>query len=281
MQDAHAAPGEWGTAGGVDAYASWAEPAPTAFEVTLIETIPAEPVIAADDEAAEAENAAQVAWAEEPPTTPAWEGERTADDVEALDAAQETDAEAPDAVTAAEGRDAEAENAAQVAWAADSPTAPVWESETTADDVEPRSSAAGTPVGGAADGAREAPQPVSTAEAAWAAAVETPFGAPAESDDWSSGETLTVEEAWPGAYGSEGAGDAESTAAGEVPAAEPGAASTDAASDAQQGEDYAQWEADFAAALDSLDQGSGSLSAAGAAEDGSGEAIELGTPGEG
>jgi hypothetical protein len=147
------------------------------------------------------------------------------------------DAMAADAVSPAE-REAEAEvleaqNAAEVAWAADAPTAIAWEGEVTSDDVEP------------------------------VVPVETPaWGASSpEVQAWNAAETLPVAEAFPADpmtntpsdWSAPNPSPALETAPG-TEAARPGAEAVVAApGQPQAGDDYAQWEADFAAALDGLD----------------------------
>ena len=190
-----------------------AEPAGE-VEITYTETIVAADAWATPDEVAQAENAAEVAWAAEPPAAAPWEGATTADDVDRVAAAADPWSEpaaapqvaadewaSPDSVT-------QAENASEVAWSTQSTTFLAWEGEDTADDIQPA-----------------------------AAAIAEPEPEPATMELAPEPEAVTEHE--PGTEPAAMEPETETLGEPDAPAS---------------GDDYAAWEADFAAALENLDR---------------------------
>ncbi len=249
--------------GDASAFTEAGEPPRAEVELTVAETIAFAETWASAEELAEAERAAEVAWAAEPPTAVAWESEPTADDLQPSTAPVESETDAPEEATDPEEEaQIAAANAAEVAWAAEPQSAAAWEGEETADDAEPEA-----PTEAEAPTEPEAVEPESDAEAeptdaeeeaqiaatnaaevAWAA--EAPTAAPWEGED-------AADDAEP-----EAPAEPEVAAEAEAPA-EP----EPAVSASQPGDDYAQWEADFAAALDSLDRPSTASAAGNPSED--------------
>jgi amidohydrolase len=253
----------WGVADTTDAWTAEAPPEPV--EVIYTETV----VVveggqewAPEEEVVTAENAAEVAWAADAPAETPWEGEAAADDILGT----------PDSA----GSETAGSEAPQVG-----DEYAQWEADL----------AAALEVSGEGDfraGGQSVAESESSADATPAtdfewmaepeAAAEPETAAQPEGAASSSADEPELVSATKGRGKRRSGGKSGASSAGARTGAEP--EPTLQPSYRQTADEQAQWEADFAAALESLDMdplpGSVNLASEGADEDGSGEAVEEG-----